>query len=108
MDDGMPPSKPPSSSQMLSLSGQVRVTSQGRSGDVVITLPDGDVRFWWEFGGGDCLVIIQVPDAQQWKQTLLHHNPRHEFLEALAAEVTAQQCPGASHTISETFIAFYR
>ncbi|WP_216918192.1 hypothetical protein [Synechococcus sp. CCAP 1479/10] len=94
---------------MLSLRGKVRVKSQGRSGDVVITLPDGDVRFWWEFGGGDCIAIVQVPDAQQWaKKATLHPYPRHEFLEALAAEVSAQQCPGATYSISETFIAFYR
>ncbi len=94
---------------MFSLRGQVRVESQGRSGDVVITLPDGDVRFWWEFGGGDCIAIVQVPDAQQWeRQALLHPYPRVAFLEALAAEVSAQQCPGATHSISGTFIAFYR
>jgi hypothetical protein len=93
---------------MLSLSGQVRIESQGRSGDVVITLPGGDVRFWWEFGGGTCIAIVQVPDSQQWqRQALLHHYPRGAFLEALAAEVTALQCPGATNQISENFLEFH-
>jgi hypothetical protein len=93
---------------MLSLRGQVRVTSQGRSGDVVITLPGGDVRFWWEFGGGTCIAIVQVPDSQQWEQQdLLHHYPRVAFLEALAAEVSALQCPGARHKISENVLEFH-
>lgn len=94
---------------MLTISGQVRIESQGRSGAVVITVPDGEVRFWWEFGGGDCIAMVRIPDPQQWKQEHpLKNFPRLEFLEALAAEVSAQQCPGASHTISETFIEFYR
>lgn len=94
---------------MLSLSRRVRIESQGRSGDVVITLPGGEVRFWWEFGGGTCIAIVQVPDSQQWEQqALLHHDPRVAFLEALEAEVSALQCPGASHSISENCIAFYR
>ncbi len=94
---------------MLTLSGQLRIESQGRSGDVVITLPDGEVRFWWEFGAGDCIAMVNVPDSQQWqKQHPLKNYPRIEFLEALAAEVSALQCPGATHTISETFIEFYR
>ncbi len=93
---------------MFSLRGKVRVESQGRSGDVVVTLADGDVSFWWEFGGGNCIAMVQVPNSQQWKQHLLKRYPRNEFLEALAAEVSALQCPGASHTISENFIAFHR
>lgn len=94
---------------MLSLRGKVSIESHGRSGDIVISLGASDVRFWWEFGGGDCIAIVQVPDAQQWaQQAPLHPYPRVEFLEALAAEVSALQCPGATHTISETFIAFYR
>ena len=93
---------------MFSLRGQVRVTSQGRSGDVVITLPDGVVRFWWEFGGGTCIAIVHIPDAQQWhQQALLHPYPRVAFLEALAAEVSALQCPGATHKISENFLEFH-
>jgi hypothetical protein len=94
---------------MLSLSGQVRIESQGRAGDIFITLDGGEVSFWWEFGGGNCIAMIQVPDSQQWKkQPPLNQYPRVEFLEALAAEVSALQCPGATHTMSETFIAFYR
>jgi hypothetical protein len=93
---------------MLNLSGQVRIESQGRSGDVVITLPDGEVRFWWEFGGGDCIAMVRIPDQQQWKTIgLLRNYPRLEFLEALAADVSALQCPGATHTMSDTFIEFY-
>ncbi len=94
---------------MLSLSGRIRIESQGRSGDIVITLPDGEVRFWWEFGGGDCIAMVRVPDPQQWKtQDPLKNYPRAAFLEAMAAEVSALQCPGATHTISEDFIEFYR
>jgi hypothetical protein len=94
---------------MFNLSGKVRIDSQGRSGDVVITLPDGEVLFWWEFGGGDCIAFVQIPNSQQWKlQHPLKNYPRLEFLEALAEEVSALQCPGATHTISENFIEFYR
>ncbi|WP_159816168.1 hypothetical protein [Cyanobium sp. Copco_Reservoir_LC18] len=93
---------------MLSLSGQVCIESQGRSGDVVITLPGGEVRFWWEFGGGTCIAIVQVPDPQQWEQqALLHPYPRVAFLEALAAELSALQCPAATHKISENVLEFH-
>lgn len=93
---------------MLSLNGKVRIESHGRSGDIIVSLGGMEVSFWWELGGGNCIATVQVPDPEQWRATYpLRKYPRAEFLEALAAEVSAIQCPGASHSVSGNSIEFH-
>ena len=93
----------------MDLRGKVSITQDGRSGSVVVTLPDGTRSFWWEFGGGDCIAFVSVPDSLRWAaDPLLAALPREAFLRVLAEQVAARQCPGARIEIDDTSIAFFR
>lgn len=87
---------------------QVVVHRKGRNGQVVVTQGADRFSFYWEFGGGDCLAMIEVPDAQSWRALEPHcHYARHEFLRGLAAEVARRECPGARIEIGDNTVYFY-
>jgi len=93
----------------MDLRDKVSIRQDGRSGDVVVTLPGGSRTFWWEFGGGSCIAFVSIPDPAQWAaDRLLSALPREAFLRALANEVAAQQCAGARIEISDRAISFRR
>jgi hypothetical protein len=86
----------------------VRIEQDGRGGAIVVTLPAGEMRWWWEFGGGDCLAFVHVPDGEQWESDpRLRAYPRAAFLAELGAHIAARQCPGARIVVGERFIEFY-
>lgn len=86
----------------------VRIEQQGRGGEIVITLPTCEWRWWWEFGGGDCLAFVHVPDDAQWESDpRLGGYPRKAFLTELGALIAARQCPGAQIVVGERFIEFH-
>lgn len=90
----------------LSLEGRVSV-SGGRGGDLHVALDHGSHRFWWEFGGGDCLAIVTVPTPDEWPRIpALADYPREVFLDALAREIVRTKCPSASYTIESESILF--
>lgn len=93
----------------MDLRGKISVRQDGRSGDVLVSLPGGSRTFWWEFGGGNCIAFVAIPDPAQWAgDRLLAALPREAFLRALADEVAAQQCAGARIEISDQAIRFWR
>ncbi len=93
----------------MNLRGKVSITQDGRSGSVVVSLSGGTRSFWWEFGGGDCVAYVSVPNPDQWAaDALLKALPRASFLQSLGAEVARQQCAGARIVIDDTSIAFFR
>ena len=87
--------------------GTIEYVQSGRDGAVVVALASGRHEFYWEFGGGDCVAIVSVPDAQQWTRfpALVPH-PRDAFLAVLAREVGARQCPSARIEITPDAILF--
>lgn len=93
----------------MSALGQIQISQDGRGGNVTVTLANGSHSFWWEFGGGDCIALVDVPSERQWSSiAALAPHPRAPFLAWLAREVSARQCPGARVAISDHAIEFYR
>ena len=89
--------------------GQIQINQDGRSGDITLTLASGSHRFWWEFGGGDCIAFIDVPDARQWQAIpALAPHSRDALLAWLAREVSSRQCAGARIVISDSAIELHR
>ena len=87
--------------------GTIEFAQSGRDGAVVVALASGRHEFYWEFGGGDCVAIVSVPNARQWAtHPALAPHPRDAFLEALAREVGARQCPSARFEITPDAIVF--
>jgi len=81
---------------------RVDILEKGRYGSVVYREPAGSFSFYWEFGGGDTVAIIQVEDAAGWKAG----HPwavgrRSEILRFVADEVIRQKAPGNRAEIDE-------
>lgn len=92
----------------MNLDAQFSISQDGRGGNIVATTADGIHTFWWEFGGGDCIAFIDVPDESQWMQIpALAALPRAQFLENMARVVGNRQCPGASYRVGARSIEYF-
>lgn len=47
--------------------GTVSFTQQGPSGQVIYTSAESRFSLYWEYGGGDVLVTISVPQEAEWE-----------------------------------------
>lgn len=93
----------------MNIDAQFSISQDGRGGNIIATLADGKTHsFWWEFGGGDCIAFVDVPDQNQWLRiSALAHLPRTQFLENMARAVGQRQCPGAHYRITDRSIEYF-
>lgn len=92
-----------------SFSRRLQYLEQGRAG--VITYCEGDLRiaFDWEFGGGNCVVIIFVPTPEHWEaQTNTPLDRRQEILEFVADRAIRDKAPSCYPRISDNWIEIMR
>ena len=83
----------------------VDIEVAGRSGSVTYREGAHAHRFDWEFGGGDVVVTIYVPSADEWDAKLpWAAGRRNEVLNTVAREVRWQKCGGSVVEISERWI----
>lgn len=80
----------------------VGITENGRSGSVTYREPAGSLSFYWEFGGGDVVVIISAGAAAVWQQQhAWAFDRRAEILRFVADEVVRQKAPTCRAEINE-------
>lgn len=93
----------------VNIDAQFSISQDGRGGNIIATLADGRTHsFWWEFGGGDCIAFVDVPDQSQWTRiSALAQLPRAQFLEDMARTVGQRQCPGAHYRIGDRSIEYF-
>lgn len=71
---------------------RVRYEQEGRGGTVIFERGPTLLRFYWEFGGGDALALVFVPEAEQWEaQTGLPRAERLPILDFVATRILADQ-----------------
>jgi hypothetical protein len=88
--------------------GRVSIEKKGRSGQVRVAIEGQCVQLDWEFGGGDCIAFVVVPDPERWLGTAPYSAyPRSDFLNGLAREIARQECPGARFEIGRDGVYFY-
>lgn len=78
---------------------QVTISEEGRSGTVRYSDATLQLSFYWEFGGGDAVAIVQVSDAARWRT--LSSEDRARVLRVVAAEVVRQRAPSCRADIDE-------
>jgi hypothetical protein len=49
-----------------SFSRRVEYGPSGRGGNLYYVDTETRIEFWWEFGGGDCIAIIDEPTREHW------------------------------------------
>ncbi len=78
---------------------------EGRGGYVVYTDKAGTFKFFFEYGGGDCVAIIYMPKIEKWEaETKRSIAARQEILDFVATQTIKEKAPGCSYEISDFFI----
>lgn len=87
----------------------VQYISQGRGGSVIYEDEQSQLRFYYEFGGGDCVSILFIPSPGEWEAaTGRSLAERESILLFLAEQCRNDQVPGGYYKIKEEFIEWYR
>ena len=87
---------------------RVVVGNRGRGGTVVYLDAGVHIQFEFEFGGGDCLAIIYVPNALEWvSQTQTPLARRDEILNFVAERVQRDHAHSSYYQICADYINFY-
>lgn len=74
---------------------------EGRGGTVNYIAGETTIKFDWEFGGGDAVALIFVPEEQYWEaQTKTPLSQREAILEFTAQQVVEDKAPGCFYSIS--------
>lgn len=78
-----------------SMTMRISYEDQGRGGYINIHFGEATHRWWWEFGGGNALVIIDIPTDENWEaQTGIPLERRMHTLEMIAHRVILDKAPG--------------
>lgn len=97
--------------QRLQLDGnpKLRYDDQGRGGTIWFESLDTTFSTWWEFAGGDALVIVAIPTEAQWEaETKLPLAKRMDTLTFIGEQIVADKISsGGSFIIGENVLTFY-
>jgi hypothetical protein len=89
-----------------------RLTYQDMGRGGTIWFENDDTRFdmWWEFGTGDTLAFIDIPNKKLWEsRTKLPLEQRDSILQFIAEQVAADQASGTNrYLIDDSFISILR
>ncbi len=86
---------------------QLSYFSQGRSGNILYKDELGSIKLYYEFGGGDCVAIIFLPDYNEWSETW-EKDTWNEVLAFIAKQVISDQAPDCHFRIGEASIEIFR
>ena len=81
----------------------------GRGGSIYYTEGAIKIQFGWEFGGGNAVVILFIPETKYWEaQTGTPLSRRDGILKFLCDQVIRDQAPGCKYKIYENSISILR
>lgn len=81
----------------MEFSGNVAMERNGRNGYVHVVVDGHRLRFYWEYGGGNCIATVAVPNPADWNTLDPHREfERDAFLAGLAREIARHECPRAT------------
>lgn len=81
---------------------------RGRGGYITYVEHDIRIQLWWEFGGGDCHVFIEIPTEKNWEsETKTPLSRRREILLFIANTVKRDQGPDWRFEIEDRSISYY-
>jgi hypothetical protein len=88
---------------------KLEYTQDGRGGSIYYTEGAIRIQFGWEFGGGNAVVILFIPEKKHWEaQTGTPLHRRDEILKFLCEQVIRDQAPGCRYEIYENAISIVR
>jgi hypothetical protein len=79
---------------------RVFYSGEGRGGVIHFQLENKITNFHWEFGGGNSLALIFIPDETQWKDATGYElTERESILEFIANEIISDKANGCTYEI---------
>lgn len=91
-----------------SLTMRITYEDQGRGGYINVQLGDKGGRWWWEFGGGTTLAIIDIPTAANWEaETKIPVERRAHLLDMIAQQVIRDKAEGYRYRIDDNAIVIF-
>lgn len=82
--------------------GAVSIVEDGRSGEVIYLEAGQELRFYWEFSGGETFASVRVGTGADWREQYpWAAGRRSEILRFVASEVLRQRAPGGASHIDE-------
>jgi len=89
-------------------SWEVLIHDRGRDGAVSYREPSGELRCYWEYGGGDVIAIVSVGQEDHWRSHAPWAVGRHEvILSRIAREVIRQRVPTGRADYDERLAALH-
>ena len=98
--------------EALEMEGNPKVTyeNKGRGGNVYFQNDKTRFNLWWEFAGGDALVILDIPTEKQWvAKTNISLEDRKKVIIFIAEQIIKDQMSGSgTYIVGENVITFYK
>lgn len=87
----------------------LKYASDGRSGRVIYQDVFSELSFYFEFGGGNCVAIIDIPGPKKWeKETKRALADRESIVQFIAEKCRQDQVPDGYYKISDNYIEFFK
>lgn len=87
----------------------VEYQQEGRSGYVIFRKGKVELRFSYEFGGGNTLVLVTVPDEDHWeKETGQPLEDRKPILEFIGNRILEDQAPGHKFEVTGDVLRIFK
>ncbi|SDF35553.1 hypothetical protein SAMN04487996_11093 [Dyadobacter soli] len=88
---------------------KLEYTQDGRGGSIYYKEGEISIQFGWEFGGGNTVVIIFIPETKYWEaQTGTPLSRRDEILDFLCQQVIRDQARGCHPVMYDDAISIVR
>jgi hypothetical protein len=88
---------------------QLLYTESGHDGYVIYKDAEGEIPMYFEFGGGDCVVIIQVPSVDERTKKIKRLSAeRDAILHFIAQQVVRDKAPTCNYRISGNNIEIFK
>lgn len=86
----------------------VTFSSYGREGEAVYREGTKELRFYMEFGGGDVVFFLNIPDDHVWKSAGFDESEISEIISYVAEQTRDKQAPSCNYEIGDREIIYRR
>ncbi|MBK8058219.1 MAG: hypothetical protein IPK33_10130 [Gemmatimonadetes bacterium] len=80
---------------------EVRIEEGGRGGTIAYRERGKELRFWWEFGGGEAVALINIGTAREWAQREPWAAQRRDEIARRVADGRAPEGPSCKAVIGD-------
>ena len=87
---------------------KIEYEEAGRGGTIIYIEGETRLKFYYEFGGNNCIVFIMIPTEQSWEtETGIALTERKDIIEFIASTVHREKVPSSRIEINSSSISFY-